>query len=98
MSPELVSELEGVTTGELDEVLEAGAEDGVVSVELSVVLDGVVVGPELEDVAVMLYVMQEQAELTAETSPPQLLKSVGIADAAVVVPERNSGQKDSASV
>jgi len=41
--------------------------------------------------------MQEQAELTAATSPPQLPKSVGMAEAAVVVPERNSGQKDSAS-
>jgi hypothetical protein len=41
--------------------------------------------------------MQEQAEETAETSPWQLLKSVGIADAAVVVPARNSGQKVSAS-
>ena len=40
--------------------------------------------------------MQEQAELNAVTSA-QLLKSVGIADAAVVVPERNIGQKASAS-
>jgi len=41
--------------------------------------------------------MQEHAELTAATSPLQLLKSVGIADAAVVVPERYSTQNVSAS-
>ena len=41
--------------------------------------------------------MQEQAELTAATSPAQLEKSVGMAEEAVVVPARNSGQKDSAS-
>jgi hypothetical protein len=41
--------------------------------------------------------MHEQADETAATSPPQLLKSVGIADGAVVVPEMNSGQNDLAS-
>jgi hypothetical protein len=41
--------------------------------------------------------MHEQAELTALTSPPQLLKSVGMAEAAVVVPARNSGHQDTAS-
>lgn len=35
--------------------------------------------------------MHEQAELTAATSPSQLLNSVGMAPEAVVVPERNSG-------
>jgi hypothetical protein len=35
--------------------------------------------------------MHEQAELTALTLPSQLLNSVGMADGAVVVPERNSG-------
>lgn len=43
------------------------------------------------------YVMHEQAELTRFTSPPQFPKSVGIADAAVVVPARNSGQNSLAS-
>jgi hypothetical protein len=41
--------------------------------------------------------MHEQAELTALTLPSQLLKLVGMADAAVVVPARNSGQKATAS-
>lgn len=41
--------------------------------------------------------MQEHAELTAVTSPPQLLKSVGMAAASVVVLARNSGQKATAS-
>ena len=41
--------------------------------------------------------IQEQAELTALTSPPQFPKSVGMADAAVVVPERKLGQKVAAS-
>jgi len=36
--------------------------------------------------------MHEQAELTALISPPQLLKSVGMAEGAVVVPERKSTQ------
>lgn len=40
----------------LEEVVEAGVgvDEGVVSVELSELLDGVVVGPELEEVAVIV--------------------------------------------
>ncbi len=41
--------------------------------------------------------MQEQALETAETSPSQLEKSVGMADASVVVLAKNSIQKTSAS-
>lgn len=41
--------------------------------------------------------MHEQAELTAFTSPAQFSKFVGMAAGAVVVPERNSGQKTLAS-
>lgn len=40
---------------------------------------------------------QEQAEEKAVTSPPQLLKSVGIAAAAVVVPESQLRQAGPAS-
>ena len=79
---------------------DAGADEGLVSLELSDVLVsevGDVVGPEDVDVAVKVYVMQEHAELTAVISPAQLPKSVGMAEGAVVVPERNSGQKDFAS-
>ena len=104
IEPELASLFEGVEAGEeygvvsveLSGVLEPGSED-VIMVEPAVVLEGAVVGPELEDVAVIVYVIHEQAELTAETSPPQFSKSVGIADGAVVVPDKNSGQKASAS-
>jgi hypothetical protein len=38
--------------------------------------------------------MHEQAELTALMLASQLLNCVGMADGAVVVPARNSGQKD----
>ena len=41
--------------------------------------------------------MQEQAELTASTLPLQLLKSVGIAAASVVVEASHWGQNASAS-
>lgn len=40
--------------------------------------------------------MQEQAEEAAATL--QLLKSVGIADSAVVVPDKSDSQKDGVSV
>jgi len=55
VGPELVSVLEGIVTGELDGVVEAGVDVGVVSVELSDVLDsevGDVVGPDEVEVAV----------------------------------------------
>jgi hypothetical protein len=42
-------------------------------------------------------VIHEQAELTAETLSSQFSKLVGMAVAAVVVPARNSGQKEAAS-
>ena len=54
-------------------------------------------GGTLAAVAVKVYVMQEQALLTALISPSQLLKLVGIAEGAVVVPERNPKQKPGAS-
>ena len=65
-----------------------------VSVGVEDVVQGVFVG-ELSWVRV--YAMQEQAELTAVISPAQLLKSVGIAAAAVVVPEMKSRQNGPAS-
>ena len=46
VGPELISVLE--------EVVEAGVDEGFVSVELVEVLDGVVVSRELEEVAVMV--------------------------------------------
>jgi hypothetical protein len=42
--------------------------------------------------------MQEQAELTRLTSPAQFSKSVGMAEAAVVVPDRKPGQNSLASL
>lgn len=90
--------------------LGAGVEDSGAGVEDS---DGVVedsaggvdvvtialveVGDELVDVVLNEYVMQEHAELTAATLLSQLLKFVGIADGAVVVPARYSTQNVSAS-
>lgn len=65
-----------------------------VSVVVEDVVQGVFVG-ELSWVRV--YAMQEHAELTAAISPAQLLKSVGIAAAAVVVPEMKPRQNGPAS-
>lgn len=94
---ELVSLLDGELEAGLEAGVEEGVDDGVVSIELWDVLEGVVGTPQPGWVAVIVYVMQEQAELTAATLPAQFAKSVGMADGAVVVPERNSGQNDSAS-
>jgi hypothetical protein len=63
----------------------------VVDVEIDVEID---VG--LDVVVVVEYTIQEQAELTLPTSFLQFLKAVGMAEAAVVVPVRNPGQKASA--
>jgi hypothetical protein len=52
---------------------------------------------ETEEVWVIVYVMQEQAEETAFTSPAQFSKSAGIADESVMVLARKVGQKLSAS-
>lgn len=92
---ELVAEVDDVETAELLDVLL-----GVVGVVVGAVVGavvGVVVGTEVVDAEVREKVMQEHAELTAAISLSQLLKSVGIADGAVVVPERNSTQNVSAS-
>jgi hypothetical protein len=65
-------------------------------VEVSVLEDTGALEVELGvAVAVAVYVMHEQAELRAWTS--QLLKSVGTADAAVVVPASHVGQYLTAS-
>lgn len=65
-------------------------------VEVGVVVD---VGVDVGVVVVLeTYVMHEQAELTALTSPAQFSKSVGMAAAAVVVPARNLGQNSLASL
>jgi hypothetical protein len=98
---ELAGLAEPVELAGLAVLVELGEEDEVVTGEpIDVLLTDeveVVLGAELEDDAVKEKVMQEHAELTAETSPLQLLKSVGIADGAVVVPERYSTQNVSAS-
>jgi hypothetical protein len=72
---------------ELDE-LGAEVDEVAIGEAIDVTLTGVELVIELVDVAVKEKVMHEHAELTAATSPLQLPKSVGIADAAVVVPER----------
>lgn len=82
-----------------EEELELSDSDEVVCTEvLEVVTGGVVeLADDAELVAVKVYVIQLHAELTAVMSPAQLPKSVGIADAAVVVPESHSKQNGPAS-
>lgn len=63
---------------------------------VTVLLEELVGAVDVADV-LETYVMHEQAELTRFTSPPQLPKSVGIADASVVVLARNLGQNSLAS-
>jgi hypothetical protein len=100
MVPDEVLVDDALEVGDVLEATELGELYGVVD-ELGVVVEetgalvDVLTAAEL--VAVKEYVMQEHAELTAATSLLQLLKSVGIADGAVVVPERNLGQNVSAS-
>jgi len=87
-----------VSSDEEDEVV-AGLEVTVVGGAVVEVVTGaaVLVVSGAPEVWVAVYVMHEQAELTALTSPAQFAKSVGMAEAAVVVPARNCGHHETAS-